>query len=148
MIKANSGDTAVIFMLLPPPPEPNSSNTDSTGFPNVATSTNPTDPFRLNEAINEQFTVPSKTLRDPFGLLNEQSSSNDDFVRSQRSDPSNTERQRYFDGDLEDLRSIESRLTRECPDRVKYLNLLKSFTEDLPPTVLVHGLKTVTSTLL
>lgn len=49
---------------------------------------------------------------------------------------------------LPDLQEYERKLSQECPERVQYMNVLKGFTEDLPPTVLVHGLKAVTSTLL
>lgn len=49
---------------------------------------------------------------------------------------------------LPDIERYERKLHEECPDRIQYLNVLKGFTEDLPPTVMVHGLKAVTSTLL
>lgn len=49
---------------------------------------------------------------------------------------------------LPDFERYERRLHEECPERVQYLNVLKGFTEGLPPTVMVHGLKAVTSTLL
>lgn len=83
----SSESTAVIFMYLPPPPEP----------------------------VNE-----SKDDISPFDSPN----------------------------GLHNMQEYENSLQIECPDRMKYMSLLKGLTEELPPTVLVHGLKAVTSTLL